>query len=118
MLSSFYFFLFLFLVDEEFHITRIFTNERDQSVFDDHTVILKDGMLANLSNPKTAIFYASVFSAAMPQNISYQTILAMINSYYYSSVLYLHILIFRIFDYYFHLFLLIADIHTILCIFY
>lgn len=39
---------------------------------------LRDGVVTNLSNPKSMIFYASVFSAAVPAGASFATLLAMV----------------------------------------
>ena len=38
----------------------------------------RDGIMTNLSNPKAMIFYASVFSAAVPAGASLPTLLAML----------------------------------------
>ena len=39
---------------------------------------LRDGIVTNLSNPKAMIFYASVFSTAIPAAASFSTLLAMV----------------------------------------
>lgn len=39
---------------------------------------LRDGVVTNLSNPKSMIFYASVFSAAVPAGASLATLLTMV----------------------------------------
>jgi threonine efflux protein len=39
---------------------------------------LRDGIVTNLSNPKSMIFYASVFSAAVPAGASSATLLVMV----------------------------------------
>jgi threonine efflux protein len=38
----------------------------------------RDGLVTNLSNPKSMIFYASVFSAAVPASASSATLLGMV----------------------------------------
>ncbi len=39
---------------------------------------LRDGLVTNLSNPKAMVFYASVFSAAVPAGASLATLLVMV----------------------------------------
>jgi threonine/homoserine/homoserine lactone efflux protein len=39
---------------------------------------IRDGIITNLSNPKSMIFYASVFSAAVPTGTSMSTLLTMV----------------------------------------
>lgn len=39
---------------------------------------IRDGVITNFSNPKSMIFYASVFSAAVPATVSFNTLIAMV----------------------------------------
>ncbi len=52
-----------------------------KSVMNTHSgfiLAVRDGVVTNLSNPKSMIFYASVFSAAVPASASFSTLLAMV----------------------------------------